>query len=104
LETSKKQTGFIGFYKGYPMEIKTTRCFTYDKENKKQIRGVELWLLDKLELEELKQFRNYGRATRGSDGPFDTDPYETYVFVDIVDFRKNFIYNETVKVLFGKKI
>jgi hypothetical protein len=84
------------------MEIKTTRCFLYDKEIKKKIRGVELWLLDKLTMDEVKKFRSYGRATRGADGPFDTDPYETYVFVDIVDFRKNFHYNEAVEVLYGK--
>lgn len=84
--------GSIGYYKGVWAEVKTTRCFFKTKDNL-QLRGVELYMeieLDHARREFLNAYRLYGPEGK------------TTVFVDIVDFRKNFVYSETASLIYAK--
>lgn len=79
----KLVTGSIGYYKGTWAEIREN---TY-------IRGVEL-MIDTTYEKARKQFLNTYKIYAPED--------KTVVFVDIVDFRKNFVYSEAASLIYAK--
>lgn len=91
---NKLQTGTIGFFNGERAVIKTTRTFRFDRNQNKNIRGVELRLPDKDAKERLPD--PYFKVWIG-------DSYVAHIFVPIKDFRKNFVYSEAATVLYANK-
>lgn len=99
----KKREGTIGFIKGMAVEIKTTRTFRYDKISKRNVRGVQLWLLNEKDYERRKEFPEFGLAMRLTDDrSYDSSSYSAYIFVDILEFRKQFVTHEAANILYGK--
>lgn len=90
----KAQIGRVGLYGGRIAVVKTTRCFFFDKQNNKQIRGLELWM--NVTADERLNFLSSGRAWLSEQ-----EPNKTYVFISIVDFRKNFVYNDVVDMIYA---
>ena len=91
----KLVTGSIGYYKGIWAEVKTTRCFYPFATNTARQRGVEL-VID-MPYQEAKQLEFIHCYTLGR-----YPEEKTVVFIDIVDFRKNFIYSETASLIYAK--
>lgn len=92
-KTTKLSSGKIGYYKGIFAEIRTTRYLFFDKDTKTNQRGVEL-VINMPYKEAREAFKN--AYTLGY-------PEEkVVVFVDILDFRKNFVYSETASLIYAK--
>ena len=107
-KTSKAYEGRIGIYCGfYKAEIKTTRCFVELKQTVgnipkgTRIRCVALWLLQEVDEDWLKQHLSYGRGFRTQEDAIN-GLWSKYIYIDALDFRENFVYSDTIDMIYGK--
>lgn len=93
-KTTKLGTGKIGYYKGIFATIRTSRVFWKDPTTKINYRGLELDIQMPIEEARTKFKTSYTLGWPVVE--------HVIVFVDIQDFRTNFVYSEAATLIYAK--